>query len=111
MSHKSHTAPLDDDICVHIFAASGAMVGVCLTVVGILRIIVAQHRVDLIGQDMLALNTVIYLATTLTAYFGLRTRKLQRNHRLERVADTLFLVGLSITTLTTAFIACAMSCC
>ncbi|MFJ3050019.1 MULTISPECIES: hypothetical protein [Pseudomonas nitroreducens/multiresinivorans group] len=111
MSHKSHTAQLDDDICVHIFAASGAMVGVCLTVVGILRIIVGQHRVDLIGQDMLALNTVIYLATTLTAYFGLRTRKLQRNHRLERVADTLFLVGLSITTLTTAFIACAMSCC
>ncbi|MBB4864114.1 hypothetical protein HNP46_002978 [Pseudomonas nitritireducens] len=110
MSHKTHTAQLDDDICVHIFAASGAMVGVCLTVVGILHIIVNLHRVDLIGQDMLALNTVIYLATSLAAYFGLRTRKLQRNHRLERIADLLFLLGLTLTTLTTAFIACAMSC-
>ncbi|QRY77260.1 hypothetical protein JVX91_16760 [Pseudomonas sp. PDNC002] len=110
MNIKTRAAQLDDDICVHIFAASGAMVGVCLTVVGILRIIVSLHRVDLIGQDMLAVNTVIYLATTLTAYFGLRTRKLQRNHRLERIADMLFLLGLTLTTLTTTFIACAMSC-
>ncbi|CDF83759.1 hypothetical protein ACA097_00745 [Pseudomonas sp. QL9] len=110
MSNKTHTAHLDDDICVHIFAASGAMVGVCLTVVSVLRIIVGQHRIDLIGQDMLALNTVIYLATSLTAYFGLRTRKLQRNPRLERAADLLFLLGLILTTLTTTFIACAMSC-
>lgn len=30
---------LDDDICVHIFTASAALVGVCLTVIGLFRVV------------------------------------------------------------------------
>ncbi|NUT77769.1 hypothetical protein HNO86_22225 [Pseudomonas sp. C1C7] len=100
---------LDDDICVHIFASSGAMVGVCLTVVGILRVVINIRQEDLIGQNLLAVNAIIYLMTCLIAYWALRTRKVKRNHRLERIADGLFLFGLTLTTVTTVFITIAMS--
>ncbi|MBZ9785607.1 hypothetical protein K9857_29090 [Pseudomonas sp. REP124] len=100
---------LDDDICVHIFASSGAMVGVCLTVVGILRVVINIRQEDLIGQNLLAVNAIIYLMTCLIAYWALRTRRAKRNHRLERIADGLFLFGLTLTTVTTVFITIAMS--
>ncbi|WP_257605368.1 hypothetical protein [Pseudomonas sp. UMAB-40] len=100
---------LDDDICVHIFASSGAMVGVCLTVVGILRVVINVRQEDVIGQNLLAINAIVYLTTSLIAYWALRTRKAKRNYQLERIADGLFLLGLTLTTITTGFITFAMS--
>lgn len=100
---------LDDDICVHIFTSSSTMVGVCLTVVGILRVVVTLRSEDVLGDDLLTINTMIYLAAALTSYWALRTRSVQRNHRLEYVADGLFLVGMVFTVINTAFITWAMS--
>lgn len=85
------------------------MVGICLTVVGILRVVINVRQEDMIGQSLLAFNAIVYLATCLIAYWALRTRKLKRNHQLERLADGMFLTGLTITTLTTVFITFAMS--
>ncbi|MCU1758461.1 hypothetical protein NTD84_01830 [Pseudomonas sp. 14P_8.1_Bac3] len=102
---------LDDDICIHIFNSSGAMVGVCLTVVGILRVVINIRQEDVMGQSMLAINAIIYLVTCLIAYWALRTRRAKRNHLLERIADGLFFFGLVFTTLTTGFITFAMSTC
>lgn len=100
---------LDRDICVHIFSASAAMVGVCIMVIGILRVVIAIRRTDLIGDDLLALNAMLYLVTCLLSYWALRTRSVQRNHTLERISDTLFLVALTLTTLNAGFITWAMS--
>ncbi|MDT4854650.1 hypothetical protein FQZ97_889650 [compost metagenome] len=96
---------LDDDICVHIFAASAAMVGVCITVIGIFQVVVALKREDIVGDDLLAINAVIYLTTAILSYWGLRTRKLNRNHLLEQISDALFLIGLAFTTVVAVLIA------
>ena len=69
MNWSPKTKPLDHDICVHIFTASAAMVGVCITVIGILHVAVSMHRVDLIGNDLLAVNTILYLLACLLSYF------------------------------------------
>jgi hypothetical protein len=100
---------LDNDICVHIFTASAAMVGVCLTVIGIIRVVISLRRPDVFGDDLLAVNAMLYLAACLVSYWALRTRNLRRNHRLERCADTLFLVALTLTAINAAFIAWAVS--
>jgi len=100
---------LDHDICVHIFTASAAMVGVCITVIGILRVAVSMRRIDLIGNDLLALNTILYLLACLLSYWALRTRSLSRNHRLERVSDVLFLLALTLTTINAGFLTWAVS--
>jgi|GEM_PF-691095 len=106
---SEYTRFLDDDICVHILTSSSVMVGVCLTVVGILRVVITLQSADLIGDDLLTVNAMVYLLSALLAYCGLRTRNRRRNHKLEYAADVTFLVGMVFTVLNTAFITWAMS--
>jgi len=115
-AHRSHLADraahrrsLDDDICVHIFTSSSVMVGVCLTVVGILRVVVTLRSEDVLGDDLLTVNTMIYLLAAMVSYWALRTRSRKRNHRLEYIADGLFLFGMVFTVINTAFITWAMT--
>jgi len=44
MSTDNDKRALEEDICVHIFAASAALLGVCLTVIGIIRVIIATSN-------------------------------------------------------------------
>ena len=106
---SSERTRLDENICVHIFTASAAMVGVCLTVVGIIRVVISRHRSDLFADDLLAVNAMLYLASSLLSYWALRTRNLTRNYRLERMADIIFLVALTLTAISAAYITWAMS--
>jgi hypothetical protein len=100
---------LDDDICVHIFTASATMVGVCLTVIGILRVVISLRREDTLADDMLAVNSLLYLASCLLSYWALRTRNVNRNYRLERIADVIFLVAMVFTAINAGFITWAIS--
>lgn len=105
MTEELQKKRLDDDICVHIFAALAAMVGVCITVIGIFQIVAALRREDSVGDDLLAINAFLYLTTAIRSYWGLRTRKAKRNHVLEQVSDALFLVALAFTTAVAGLIA------
>ena len=102
-------ARLDHDICVHIFTASAAMVGVCLTVIGILRVVISLRKEDLLGDDLLAVNSMLYLTSCLLSYWALRTRSRGRNHTLERTADAIFLIALVFTAVNAGFITWAIS--
>jgi hypothetical protein len=105
----THAASLDEDICVHIFTTSAAMLGVCMTVVGVLHVVTVLRQVDTLGDDLLSINSLIYLAACLSAYWALRTRRRRRNQFLEGMADWLFLTGLVVSTLATGFITWAIA--
>lgn len=100
---------LDQDICVHIFTVSAAMVGVCLTVIGLLKIVITIQKVDTIADDLVAANALIFLAACVLSYWALRTRSSRRMHRLERLADALFLAGLAVMTAICCFMTYAMA--
>jgi hypothetical protein len=100
---------LDQDICVHIFTVSAAMVGVCLTVIGLIRIVISIQKIDTVTDDLLAANALVFLASCLLAYWALRTRSSRRMHRLERIADGLFLFGLGLMTGICCFMTYAMA--
>ena len=102
-------ADLEEDICVHIFTVSAAMVGVCITVIGLLRIVITIQKVDTIADDLVAGNALLYLGACFLAYWALRTRSSRRMHRLERFADALFLAGLGLTTAICCFMTYAMA--
>ena len=85
---------LEEDICIHIFSVSAAMVGVCLTVIGLLNVVVAVRKVDTIADNLLAIDAVLFLISCLMAYWALRTRSIHRMHLVERVADFVFLFAL-----------------
>ncbi len=94
MNDRQKTPRLEEDICVHILSVSAAMVGVCLTVIGLLRVVTAIRRVDTIGDDLLAADATMFLLSALLSYWALRTRTVRRMHRVERVADVVFVLAL-----------------
>ncbi|MCJ1887060.1 hypothetical protein LNN38_19525 [Pseudomonas sp. LA21] len=95
---------LDDDICVHIFSVSATMVGVCLTVIGIIQVIITLHQKDLIIDDLVTVNMIFYLVSAFCSYWSLRTHRTRRGRRMLHVADTVFLIALLFTALNAGII-------
>ena len=85
---------LEQDICIHIFTVSAAMVGVCLTVIGLIRVVITLGRADTLADDFLAGDALLFLVSCLLSYWARRSRTVHRMHRLERVADAIFLIAM-----------------
>ena len=85
---------LERDICIHIFTVSSAMVGVCLTVIGLIRVVITLGRADTLADDFLAADALLFLVSCLLSYWALRSRGLRRMHRLEKIADAIFIVAM-----------------
>jgi multisubunit Na+/H+ antiporter MnhF subunit len=94
MNQTNRNVHLEEDVSIHIFTTSAAMVGVCLTVIGLIRVILTIHGGVTLADDILALDALIFLISCILSYFALRTRNTRRMHRIERIADSLFITGL-----------------
>jgi hypothetical protein len=77
--HREH------DLTMYVFAISAAMVGVCLTAIGILRLITSQSRVETI-----------------------KTKNVRLRHLLRLIIDGSFMLALTIMVLVCAVIAYAI---
>jgi Kef-type K+ transport system membrane component KefB len=85
---------LEQDICIHIFTVSSAMVGVCLTVIGLIRVVITLGRADTLADDFLAGDAMLFLVSCLLSYWALRSRSARRMHRLEKIADAIFILAM-----------------
>jgi small basic protein len=70
------------------------MVGVCVTVIGIVRLLEVHSTMATIVDNVVAVASALFLTAALTSYGSIRTHKHQE--RLERYADLVFLGGLVI---------------
>lgn len=96
------TAELEDDVCIHVFRASANLLGVCLTMLGLLR----GLRIGSVGDNfLLVLSAAIFLSSCLISYMALRTRRMRRRYRMERMADLMFIIGLCLIVLVGALLA------
>jgi hypothetical protein len=98
----------EESVAVHIFTVSAGMIGVCLTVIGIIHVVRALRGIDTITDGLVALDAFAFFASCLLAYAALRTRASARMRHLERVADGIFLTALSIMAVCCALIACRL---
>ena len=85
---------LEEDLCIHIFTVSSAMVGVCLTVIGLIRVVVTLGTADTLADDLLAGDALLFLISCLLSYWALRSRSMRRMHRLEKIADGIFIIAM-----------------
>jgi uncharacterized membrane protein len=100
---------LEEDICIHIFTVSSAMVGVCLTVIGLIRVVVTLGKADTLADDFLAIDALLFLTSCLLSYTAMRSRNLRRMHRIERLADFIFIVAMVFMAIICGFITYAIS--
>ena len=85
------------------------MVGVCLTVIGLIRVVITLGRIDTIADDLLAADALLFLVACLLSYWALRTRSIRRMHRVERIADSIFITAMILMTAVCGLIAFAIS--
>jgi hypothetical protein len=93
-TQRNANSHLEQDICIHIFTVSSAMVGVCLTVIGLIRVVITLGTVDTLADDLLAADALLFLISCLLSYWALRSRGLRRMHRLEKIADGIFIIAM-----------------
>jgi hypothetical protein len=98
---------IDEDISIHIFSVSAGLVGVCLTVVGILRIVISKN-VRTLADDLLSFDALLFLVSCSLAYLALRVRSTRRMHRVEKAADTVFITALVLMAFACAVITYAI---
>jgi hypothetical protein len=91
---QDRNSHLEQDICIHIFTVSSAMVGVCLTVIGLIRVVITLGSADTLADDLLAADALLFLISCLLSYWALRSRGLRRMHRLEKFADATFIIAM-----------------
>jgi hypothetical protein len=109
MTLKLARTPLEEDLCVHIFAVSAGMVGVCLTVIGLLQIVIAVRKSGTIADDLLAADALLFLIACLASYWVLRTRNTRRMHLVERFADGIFVLAMMLMVGICGFLVYAIS--
>ena len=100
---------LEEDISIHIFTVSSAMVGVCLTVIGLIRVVITFGKADTVADDLLAADAFLFLVSCLLSYSALRTRSKRRMHRRERIADGIFILAMILMVVICGFITYAMA--
>src|SRR5437763_4472547 len=103
MNSNNHTER-EQNICIHIVSVSAGMVGVCLTVIGLIRVVITLGRADTIADDLLAGDAFLFLIASLLSYSALRAGTLSRMKRFERLADWLFIAAMTVMVGICAFI-------
>ena len=100
---------LEEDISIHIFTVSSAMVGVCLTVIGLIRVVITFGKADTVADDLLAADAFLFLLSCLISYSALRTRSKRRMHLMERIADGIFILAMILMVVICGFITYAIT--
>lgn len=99
----------EEDICIHIFTVSSAMVGVCLTVIGLVRVVITLGKADTLADDLLAADALLFLVSCFLSYAALRSRAARRMHRIERAADAVFILAMLVMVTICAFLTYAVT--
>lgn len=109
MRERKSNTPLEEDISIHVFAVSSALVGVCLTVIGLVRVVIVLRKADTIADDLLAVDAVLFLLACLCSYWALRRRSTLRMPRLEKAADSLFIAALLLMVVICGYLVYALA--
>jgi len=96
----------DRDIYLHVSEVSVAMIGVCLTGVSILNVDQDINSLDTYVDDLLAIDSFVFLIAYLLAYWVVRvmTKSSRNMHKVGNIANTIFLFGMIVMAVVCALI-------
>jgi len=94
MSEKPEISEREYDFQVALFSVSSALVGVCLTAIGLILVAERMSEYRTISDALLVFDALIFLAATLFSYLAMRSQTALRFKRFRRMADVLMFLGL-----------------
>jgi hypothetical protein len=84
------------ELSLAIFSVAAALIGVCLTGIGLLQVLHGLNRISTLGDELLAIDAVLFLVACVMAFLSFRTHHNHRRMLLRKVSDVVFLVGLGL---------------
>lgn len=100
---------LDERTCRLICPVAAALVGACLTGIGLLRVVAVVHGHETLADDILSVDAVLFLIATLASYVAIRRQAHRRVHWLEQIADRAFIAAMLLLTFACFVITYAVS--
>jgi hypothetical protein len=97
------------EITEHIFGNAPTMLALCLTTVGLIKIYTALQRITTLADDFLVLCLAAFLLATIFSYAALRSKNAKRRAGFAKLADVLFISGLSAATIVAFFVVYALA--
>jgi hypothetical protein len=91
--------PDDDRYDAHLLtllSVSAAMVGVCLTAIGLVGILQTLGKYENWVDELLAVGALVFMGVTMMSFLGLRTGLRRRWRGFSSTLDVLFCVGLVV---------------
>jgi hypothetical protein len=82
-----------DGLSAHILPTSATLVGACMTVISVVKLM-HPGGVGVLIDKLLALGTVLFLASALLSFVAMRVQR--AGSRLESFAEILFVVALGV---------------
>ena len=76
----------------HILPTAGAMVGVCMTVISIVKLTQTNRGIAYWVDDLLALDALIFLGSSIFSYLSIRSKS--KKFYFEDIADKVFMLAL-----------------
>jgi hypothetical protein len=92
--HLAPVAQVEEDLGIHILSVSAMLLGVCVTVIGVIRLVIKQTGLNTLADDLLAFDALLFTLSSLLSYAALRVRRWRRMRHIERIAEVIFVVGL-----------------
>jgi hypothetical protein len=93
------------ELSAHIFSVSAQLVGICLTVLGLFRVMIRLKAAGRVADNLLAFDAIAFLGACVFSYASLHSRGRRRRRALERVADVCFGAALVLMTAVCVIIA------
>src|SRR6059058_3648157 len=78
------------------FALGGAMVGVCLTVIGVLRLIIEVKGYRTMADDLVAIDGMLFLFACVSSFLTLKATDRAKRKLFQRITDTVFLGAITL---------------
>ena len=82
----------NSSISNHILPTSATMVGICITVISIIRLTELSAKVTTVVDIVMFVDSVLFMISCILSYISLRSISVSQS--LERWADMVFLAGL-----------------
>jgi len=95
-SLKGSKRELDDNIFTHILNQSSAKVGMCLTLLGLVRVVEGVMNIHTLVDELLAICAVGFLVSSLLTYSTLKKEEGKGRQKMGRAGDFIFTGALSL---------------
>ena len=80
-----------------VFSVSAGMIGVCLTAIGLVKIVSLAKGVETLCDDLIAIDAMVFGLAALLWFRGLQRFSRHRIPLSPQLMDWIFLIGLGLT--------------